>query len=128
MLEAMHASSVCAPAFLRQFFNVDMHLRRDRRAINEQFAARVHQQIVAASAENLPHRVVIGHDSEDHVRFCRHFRQILARRRSQAPRQARSGCAIRIVNSRDVKLSIFQSARHVRAHATHSNKTDIHSY
>jgi hypothetical protein len=38
----------------------------------------------------------------------------------------RSDRAIRVVNSRDMKLSIFQSARHVRAHATHSNKSNIH--
>jgi hypothetical protein len=39
----------------------------------------------------------------------------------------RSSRAVGVVNSRDVKLSIFQSARHVRAHATHSNKTNIHN-
>src|SRR5205807_6711679 len=37
-----------------------------------------------------------------------------------------SSRAIRIVNGGDVELSILQSARHVHAHASNSNKTDIH--
>jgi hypothetical protein len=39
-----------------------------------------------------------------------------------------SGRAIRVVNSRDMELSIFQSARHVCAHPAHSNKTDVHMF
>jgi hypothetical protein len=30
------------------------------------------------------------------------------------------------VNGRDVKTAVLQPARHVRAHSTNSNETDIH--
>ena len=55
-----------------------MNLRRNRRAIDEEFAARVHEQTVPAFGEDLPHRVVIRDDGDDDVGLRRDFRQILA--------------------------------------------------
>ena len=103
-----------------------MHFRRDRGAVDEQFAARVHQQIVAGSGKDLPHRVVIRHHGEDHVGRGRDFRQIL---RGGAPKLRREFCggsAVRVVNRSDMKTAVLQPARHVRAHSTDSDKSDIH--
>jgi len=55
------------------------------------------------------------------------FRQVLSGGAAKLSGKRRSGRAIRVVNSRDVKLSIPQSARHVRAHATDPNKTNVHN-
>ena len=72
--------------FVGQLFDLHMHFGRDRGAVDEQFAARVDQQIVASSGKDLPHRVVIRHHGEDHVGRCRDFRQIL---RGGAPKLRR---------------------------------------
>ena len=45
------------------------------------------------------------------------------------PRQSGEGrgCdAVRVVNRRDVKTAVLQPARHVRAHSTNSDESDIH--
>ena len=112
--------------FVGQLFDLDMHFRRDRGAVDEQFAARVDEQIVTGSGKDLPHRVVVRHHGEDHVGCCRDFRQIL---RGGAPKLRREFCggsAICVVNRRDVKTAVLQPARHVRAHSTDSDESDIH--
>ena len=65
-------------SFSGQLFDLDMDLRRDGGAINKEPAARVNQQIVTASCKDVSHRVVVTHDSKDHVRFRSNFRQILS--------------------------------------------------
>ena len=65
-----------------EFFDFDVNRGRDRRAVDEQFSARVHQQIVAGAGKNLPHRRIIGHDGENDVGFRRHIDKCLAGRAS----------------------------------------------
>ena len=67
-LECLRACVFC------QFFDLDVNLRRDRCAIYEELAACVDQQIIARSAENRSHCVVVGDNSEDHVRSRGNFR------------------------------------------------------
>src|SRR5439155_4397365 len=94
--------------------------------VDEQFAACVDEQIVTSSGKDLPHRIVVRHHGEDHVGCGRDFRQIL---RGGAPKLRREFCggsAICVVNRCDMKTAVLQSARHVRAHSTNSDKTNIH--
>ncbi len=92
---------------VREFFNVDVDLWRDRSAINEELSARVHEQVIAGCCENCSHCVIVCHDGENHVRRRSNFRQILRSRAAKFGRERYSGCAISIVNSRYVKLPIF---------------------
>src|SRR5581483_7902381 len=114
------------PREVRQLLNFDVHLRRNRRAIYEELASRVHQQIVITSSEYVSHRRVIGHDGENNVRFRSYLRQVLRRGAAELTRKGCSDRAIAVINSGDMELSILQSARHVCAHTTYSNKTDVH--
>ncbi len=47
MLEAMQASSECAPAAARTCLHLDMDLRRNGGAVDENLAGGVHQQVIA---------------------------------------------------------------------------------
>src|SRR5260370_30758335 len=105
---------------------MEMDVRRNGRAVDEQSSARILQQVIAASRKDFSHRVVVGRNGKDHIRFSRYFRQILRRRTTKFRSEIRYRFPIGIVNRGDVKLSILQSARHVRAHSTNSDKPDVH--
>ena len=92
MLEAMQASSVCAPAFARSSLHLHVDAGRDGGAIDEQFSARVHEQIVVA-AKNGPHRRVIRDDGENHVRSGGDIAERRAGGGAKSPARARSTAA-----------------------------------
>ena len=94
-------------SFLGKFFDLDVHLWRDGRAVDEQFAARVDQQIVTVARKDLPHRVVVRHNGEDDVGLCRYFRQILCGSAAKLRCERCGGCAVRVVNRRDLKTTIL---------------------
>ena len=125
MLDAMHASRDCAPAALGELLDFEMHVRRDGRAVDEELAGGVDQQVVVV-AEDLAHRRVIGDDRENHVRACGHIAKRRARGRADFARERGDCRAIRIEQRRDVIAAILQPTRHVRAHASDSDKPDIH--
>src|SRR3954447_14967558 len=114
------------PGFLGQSLDVDVYLWRNRRTIYEQFSTRVHEQIVTGSAKDLTHCIIVSYYGEDHVRFSRHFRQMLRGRAAKLGCERCRDGAIPIVNRDDVKSAILQSTRHICAHPTDSNKTDVH--
>ena len=73
MLDAMQASRVCAPAFCASSSTSQMHLRRNRRAVDEQLAARVVEQVVVRPEKIWRIAGVIGNNGDDHVRRRGHF-------------------------------------------------------
>jgi hypothetical protein len=56
----------------------------------------------------------------------RHFRQILTRGATKFSRQIGGHFSVRVVNRGHMKVSIFQPARHVRAHSSDANETSVH--
>ena len=104
-----------------------MHLRRNRCAIDEQFPARVDEKVVAVARKHFAHGGVIRHNRDNNIRFGGDLRQVLARGATEVRRQRRRDRAIRVEDGRDMKLPIFQSARHIRAHSPNADKTDVHN-
>ena len=122
----MQASSVAAPASSAKLFDFDVNLRRDRGAIDEKFALRVHEQIVAAPAKisriAASSVTTVMMTSASAVTSPRSW---LAAQPSSCASVGR-GRAIHVVNRGDVKSAILQSARHVRAHPADANETNVH--
>ena len=104
-----------------------MNVRRNRCAIDEEFAARVHEQTVATFGEHLPHRVVVRDDGDDDIGLRRDLRQILASGATEFGCQLCRGFAIHIVNRRDMKAALLQPPRHVRAHPANANESNVHT-
>ena len=52
---------------LREPFDLDVRLRRDRRAVDEEFSGGVGKQRVFGRRKDLVHRRVVGHDRDDDV-------------------------------------------------------------
>src|SRR6266851_9389385 len=103
-----------------------MHLRRNRRAIDEQLSPGVDEKIVRG-AKNFMHCRIVGDDSKNNFCARAYVGQRLTCGATEFLREGRRCRAVRVVNGSDVKAAILEAARHVRAHPAHSDETDVHT-
>ena len=127
MLDAMQASSDCAPAFCASSSTstctrgeiVAQLMKSLPRALTSRLSpapAKI-SRIAASSVTTV----------KIDVRGRRYFRQILAGGAAKFLGQRGRGLAILIVHGGDVEFPVLQSTRHVCAHSSDSDKTDVHT-
>src|SRR5439155_19181443 len=110
---------------LRQFLYLNVNFRRDRSAVDEDFASGALQQVVLLLSINFPHRPVVRNHRDNNVRHRRHPSERPADVATQFLRERLRRFSAHVIN-RDHRIPDFlQSTRHVRAHPAHPDESNF---